>query len=190
MVALLSTLMSVSALAQSIWPKIQSDMYPYVDGLMLVRHDQSVLLGESTQQTGIFFATIKNTYSEKLQSQLLADASSKGWRLHSYYRYGTTYVVTMTQGARILDIRLSNHDTGVDAVYSVVLQQINPATAASAIKPVTLTKSDAMPKESSDAPAVTKPSIFTSNNSKGVEPVVVEYLKAPATTVSPVKSGQ
>jgi len=38
-------------------------------------------------------------------------------------RTGTSYVVTMTQDERILDIRLTNTVKGVDAVYSVLMNQ-------------------------------------------------------------------
>jgi hypothetical protein len=114
---------SVMAFAQSAWPKIQADMYPYVAEMQLVRHEQSILLGEGKQQTGLFFASIKNTFSEKLQRELVTDASTKGWQLHSFVRYGTSYVLSFTQDSRILDIRLTNHPSGVEAVYSVVLNQ-------------------------------------------------------------------
>jgi len=44
--------------------------------------------------------------------------------LHSLLRLGTSYVVTLTQENRILDIRLTNTDAGVEAVYSVMLNQL------------------------------------------------------------------
>jgi hypothetical protein len=47
----------------------------------------------------------------------------KNWRLHSVMRTGTSYVVTLTQDERILDIRLTNTAKGVDAVYSVLMNQ-------------------------------------------------------------------
>ena len=38
--------------AQTAWPLVQSTMYPYIDQMKLVRHEQTVLLGEGNQQTG------------------------------------------------------------------------------------------------------------------------------------------
>jgi hypothetical protein len=38
-------------------------------------------------------------------------------------RLGTSYVITFFQGPRILDIRLTNTPKGVEAVYSMVLNQ-------------------------------------------------------------------
>jgi hypothetical protein len=54
---------------------------------------------------------------------LIGDALLKNWQLHSLMRLGTSYVVTLTQDDRILDIRLTNTTAGVDAVYSVLLNQ-------------------------------------------------------------------
>ena len=34
--------------AQTAWPLVQSTMYPYIDQMKLVRHEQTVLLGEGT----------------------------------------------------------------------------------------------------------------------------------------------
>jgi hypothetical protein len=118
-----SSIANCVAMAQSAWPKIQADMYPYIETMQLIRHEQSILLGEGSQQTGLFFATVNNIYSEKLQKELISDALKKGWKLHSFVRYGTTYVLSLIQNNRILDIRLNNHVNGVDAVYSVVLNQ-------------------------------------------------------------------
>ncbi len=131
----LAVLFSFAAVGQSAWPKIQSDMYPYQSDMKLIRHDQSILLGEGVQQTGLFFATAKNTFSEKLQKELIADALQKGWQLHSYFRYGTAYVITLVQDKRILEIRLSNHESGVDAVYSVVFNQVQPKANVSNAMP-------------------------------------------------------
>jgi hypothetical protein len=126
-------------------------MYPYIDQLQLIRHEQSVLFGEAAQQTGIFFATAKGAFSEKVQKQLISDGLQKGWVLHSFYRYGTTYVITMTQGDRILDIRLNNNAFGVDAVYSVTLKQAqvqSPRPGAAAVAPVTLPSISVSPSSS------------------------------------------
>ncbi len=109
--------------AQTPWPLIQSAMYPYVESMLLTRHEQTVLLGEGHQQTGIFYATLPEAYSEQVQTELISDGLMKNWRLHSVMRLGTSYVVTLTQDERILDIRLTNTAKGVDAVYSVLLNQ-------------------------------------------------------------------
>jgi hypothetical protein len=37
--------------AQTAWPLVQSTMYPYIDQMKLVRHEQTVLLGEGTLAT-------------------------------------------------------------------------------------------------------------------------------------------
>jgi hypothetical protein len=92
--------------------------------MLLTRHEQTVLLGEGNQQTGIFFASLPQAYSEQVQNELIGDGISKNWRLHSLLRLGTSYVVTLTQENRILDIRLTNTDAGVEAVYSVMLNQL------------------------------------------------------------------
>jgi len=47
----------------------------------------------------------------------------KNWQLHSVMRLGTSFVLTLTQDDRILDIRLTNTVRGVDAVYSVLMNQ-------------------------------------------------------------------
>jgi hypothetical protein len=102
---------------------LQSSIYPYVESMLLTRHEQTVLLGEGHQQTGIFYATLPEAYSEQVQNELINDGLMKNWRLHSVMRTGTSYVVTMTQDERILDIRLTNTVKGVDAVYSVLMNQ-------------------------------------------------------------------
>ena len=109
--------------AQTTWPVLQSSMYPYVESMLLTRHEQTVLLGEGSQQTGIFYATLPEAFSEQVQNALIGDALVKNWRLHSLMRLGTSYVMTLTQNDRILDIRLTNTSAGVDAVYSVLLNQ-------------------------------------------------------------------
>jgi len=115
--------MSSSLHAQTRWPVLQSSMYPYVESMLLTRHEQTVLLGEGNQQTGIFYATLPEAYSEQVQNELIGDGLLKNWQLHSLLRLGTSYVVTLTQDERILDIRLTNTNAGVDAVYSVLLNQ-------------------------------------------------------------------
>lgn len=109
--------------AQTPWPLIQSAMYPYVESMLLTRHEQTVLLGEGHQQTGIFYATLPEAYSEQVQTELISDGLKKNWRLQSVLRLGTSYVITLMQDQRILDIRLTNTDKGVDAVYSVLMNQ-------------------------------------------------------------------
>ena len=76
--------------AQTPWPLIQSAMYPYVESMLLTRHEQTVLLGEGHQQTGIFFATLPEAYSEQVQTELISDGLMKNWRLHSVLRLGTS----------------------------------------------------------------------------------------------------
>jgi len=115
------------SLAQTPWPLVQSQIYPRSSEMKLIRHEQSVLLGEGMQQTGLFFATSAGSFSERIQAELLVDASRKGWKLHSIMRAGADYNLSFSQGNRILDIRLSNGTQGVDAVYSVVPNQLPPA---------------------------------------------------------------
>jgi hypothetical protein len=134
---------AVGAKAQNVWPAVQSNMYPHLGEMRLVRHEQTVLLGEGNQQTGIFYSNIVNTYSEQVSSELVNDALLKSWTLHSMVRLGTSYVLTFVQGPRILDIRLINTAQGVDAIYSVVLNQSS--------KPrINLSQSDAPKSGSSD----------------------------------------
>ena len=116
---------AMGAQAQNAWPPVQSNMYPHIGDMRLVRHEQTVLLGEGNQQTGIFYSTIANTYSEQVSSELVNDALLKSWALHSLVRLGTSYVLTFVQDGRILDIRLINSPQGVDAIYSVVLNRSN-----------------------------------------------------------------
>lgn len=115
--------MAPSLHAQTRWPIIQSAMYPYVESMLLTRHEQTVLLGEGNQQTGIFFATLPDAYSEQVHNELIGDGLIKNWQLNSLMRLGTSYIMTLTQDDRILDIRLTNTSAGVDAVYSVLLNQ-------------------------------------------------------------------
>ena len=120
---LISLIFAFAANAESPWPSVQSNMYPYVNGMLLTRHEQTILLGEGDQQTGIFFSALRNTFSEQVQNELINDALLKSWSLHSLVRLGTSYVITFFQGPRILDIRLTNTPKGVEAVYSMVLNQ-------------------------------------------------------------------
>jgi hypothetical protein len=111
--------------------------------MKLVRHEQTVLLGEGNQQTGIFYSTLGDTYSEQVSSELINDALLKSWALHSLVRLGTSYVLTFVQEARILDIRLLNTSQGVDAIYSVVLNQSNGKPKSSAVSQATAAPANA-----------------------------------------------
>ena len=126
--------------AQTPWPLIQSAMYPYVESMLLTRHEQTVLLGEGHQQTGIFYATLPEAYSEQVQTELISDGLMKNWRLHSVLRLGTSYVVTLTQDERILDIRLTNTAKGVDAVSSGLLNQRTNRNKTRDVTPAPLNK--------------------------------------------------
>ncbi len=98
-------------------------MYPYVESMLQTRPEQTVLLGEGEQQTGIFYASVAEAYTEEIQTALLADAEEKDWRLLSVVRLGTSYIMTMSKQDRMLDLRLTNTANGVDAVYSVMMNQ-------------------------------------------------------------------
>lgn len=74
--------------AQTVWPAVQSNMYPYIPNMKLVRHEQTVLLGEGNQQTGIFYSILGDTYSEQVSNELINDALLKSWTLHSLVRLG------------------------------------------------------------------------------------------------------
>ena len=89
--------------AQTVWPAVQSNMYPHIPFMKLVRHEQTVLLGEGNQQTGIFYASLADTYSEQVSNELINDALLKSWSLHSLVRLGTSFVLTFVQDTRILD---------------------------------------------------------------------------------------
>jgi hypothetical protein len=102
---------------------MQAEMYPYVESMLQTRPEQTVLLGEGEQQTGIFYASVAEAYTEEIQTALLADAEEKDWRLLSVVRLGTSYIMTMTKLDRILDVRLTNTANGVDVVYSVMMNQ-------------------------------------------------------------------
>lgn len=124
--------LSAWAQAQTPWPEVQASNYPMISSMQLVRHEQSILLGESEQQTGLFFALLERSYSEKAQQQLLADAQIKGWKLQTVLRHGTSYVLTFSKGPRLLDIRLSNAVQSVEAIYSIVYSQQGPVMAIEA----------------------------------------------------------
>ena len=111
------------AWAQTPWPPWQVEMYPYVESMVQTRPEQTILLGEGDLQTGIFYASVAEVYSEEVQTALIEDAEEKGWRLRSVLRLGTSYVMTLTKNDRTLDLRLTNTVRGVDAVYSVLMSQ-------------------------------------------------------------------
>ena len=111
------------AWSQTVWPAWQVEMYPYVETMLQTRPEQTVLLGEGEQQTGIFYASVDEAYSEEVQDALIEDAEEKGWRLSSVLRLGTSYVMTLTKNDRMLDLRLTNTANGVDVVYSVLMRQ-------------------------------------------------------------------
>jgi len=102
---------------------MQVDMYPYVETMLQTRPEQTVLLGEGELQTGIFYASVAEAYSEEVQSALIADAEEKDWRLLSMLRLGTSYIMTLTKNDRILDLRLTNTVLDVEVVYSVLMSQ-------------------------------------------------------------------
>ena len=120
---LLAFMLAFSVKAQSPWPAVQSNMYPYINGMAMTRHEQTILLGEGDQQTGIFFTDLKGTFTEQVQNELILDGQLKNWSLHSLVRLGTSYIITFFQGQRILDVRLTNTTNGVEAIYSMVLNQ-------------------------------------------------------------------
>lgn len=114
---------SAVAWGQIPWPAVQAGQYPLVSGLELIRHEQSVLLGEGSEQTGLFFARLPKAYTQEVQIKMVADAASKGWTLKTAMRQGTAYTLTFSKKQRLLDIRLSTVADGVDVVYSVALSQ-------------------------------------------------------------------
>ncbi|MCF8170421.1 MAG: hypothetical protein K9J19_04770 [Methylotenera sp.] len=122
-VLLAAVCLPAMAWAQTPWPAMQVDMYPYVETMLQTRPEQTVLLGEGELQTGIFYASVAEAYSEEVQSALIADAEEKDWRLLSLVRLGTSYIMTLTKNNRILDLRLTNTERGVDVVYSVLMSQ-------------------------------------------------------------------
>jgi hypothetical protein len=120
---LVGVCLQAMAWAQTPWPAMQVDMYPYVETMLQTRPEQTVLLGEGELQTGIFYASVAEAYSEEVQSALIADAEEKDWRLLSMLRLGTSYIMTLTKNDRILDLRLTNTVLGVEVVYSVLMSQ-------------------------------------------------------------------
>lgn len=108
---------------QSAWPSIQAEHYPLAPGLDLIRHEDSILLGEGAEQTGLFFARHPKAHTQEVQSKLVVDALKKGWTLKTAMRQGTSYTLTFSKKQRLLDVRLSMTANGVDAVYSVVVSQ-------------------------------------------------------------------
>lgn len=122
-------LVSAWAGAQTPWPAVQAENYPLVSEMQLVRHEQSVLLGESDMQTGLFYAYLSGAPVEKTQSQLITDALRKGWSLQSAMRFGANSMLAFAKGSRLLDIRLALQGEGVEAMYSVALHQQPQAPA-------------------------------------------------------------
>lgn len=122
--------LGAQAYAQSPWPAVLSDHYPMVSSMTLVRHEQSMLLGEAEQQTGVFYSRLSQVSSERVQPQLLADARHKGWKLQSALRSGTQHLLAFTKGSRMLDVRLTSEPDGVEAMYSVVFSQQAPVAVA------------------------------------------------------------
>jgi hypothetical protein len=120
-------MVSTWACAQTPWPAGQAENYPMVREMQLVRHDQSVLLGELDMQTGLFYSFLGATSVEKTQNLLIADAQRKGWTLQSAMRFGAHSMLAFAKGARMLDIRLSLQAEGVDAMYSVALHLPSPS---------------------------------------------------------------
>lgn len=120
---------SAFAHAQTPWPAVQAESYPMTTGMQLIRHEQSVLLGESDMQTGLFYSHLPNAHREAVQALLIADARRKGWDLQSAMHFGHQSLMAFAKGGRLLDIRLSNQSEGVDAMYSVALNQQPPAIA-------------------------------------------------------------
>ena len=113
--------------AQTVWPAVQSNMYPYIPNMKLVRHEQTVLLGEANQQTGIFYASLTDTYSEQVSNELINDALLKSWSLHSLVRLGTSFVLTFVQDTRILDI---GSDPNRNSYYSYDYAYLTPGQLA------------------------------------------------------------
>jgi hypothetical protein len=140
--------------AQTPWPADQAESYPVTTGMQLIRHEQSVLLGESDMQTGLFYSHQPHAHREAVQSLLIADARRKGWDLQSAMHFGHQSLMAFAKGGRLLDIRLSNQTEGVDAMYSVALNQQPPAIA----QPLLTQASDQSTPLPSSAPArVTEP---------------------------------
>jgi len=109
--------------AQTPWPAMQVDMYPYVETMLQSRPEQTILLGEGERQTGIFYATVAEAHTEEVHSALIADAEEKDWQLLSVVRIGTNYIMTLTKNERILDLRLTHTARGVEVVYTVLMNQ-------------------------------------------------------------------
>jgi len=63
-------------------------------GLDLIRHEDSILLGEGAEQTGLFFARHPKAHTQEVQSKLVVDALKKGWTLKTAMRQGTSYTLT------------------------------------------------------------------------------------------------
>ena len=121
--ALLFCLAVNTGLAQTAWPPAQIAMYPHTETMRQTRPEQTVLLGEGEQQTGVFFSSIDDTSTDVVQAELIADAKRKQWQLLSAIRRGSGVILSFTQNDRILDLRMTQTDEGVSLVYSVMLRQ-------------------------------------------------------------------
>ena len=121
--ALLFCLAVNAGLAQTAWPPAQIAMYPHTETMRQTRPEQTVLLGEGEQQTGVFFSSIDDTSTDVVQAELIADAKRKQWQLLSAIRRGSGVILSFTQNDRILDLRMNQTDEGVSLVYSVMLRQ-------------------------------------------------------------------
>lgn len=99
---LISFMFAFAANAESPWPSVQSNMYPYVNGMLLTRHEQTILLGEGDQQTGIFYSALRNTFSEQVQNELINDALLKSWSLHSLVRLGRRSLLDVFSSVRFI----------------------------------------------------------------------------------------
>ena len=111
------------AQAQTPWPPAQIALYPYTEAMRQTRPEQTVLLGEGEQQTGVFFSKIDDTSTDVVQAELIADAKRKQWQLLSAIRRGSGVIMSFTQNDRILDLRMTQTDDGVELVYAVLLRQ-------------------------------------------------------------------
>ena len=98
-------------------------MYPHTETMRQTRPEQTVLLGEGEQQTGVFFSSIDDTSTDVVQAELIADAKRKQWQLLSAIRRGSGVIMSFTQNDRILDLRMTQTDDGVELVYAVLLRQ-------------------------------------------------------------------
>ncbi len=111
------------AQAETPWPIVMEENYPYVQGMKLIRHEETVIFGESSHQTGIFYSSANLVSSSDIQKILIEDAERKGWLLQTTLRYGNYHVTTFAKDQRLLDIRMDKTNDGVDAIYVASLKQ-------------------------------------------------------------------